>query len=52
MPGPIRPASIDDLPAVERIVHDAYVKYISRMGKIHDRCWAIIASASRLTRFG
>jgi ribosomal protein S18 acetylase RimI-like enzyme len=33
MPGPIRPASIDDLPAVERIVHDGYVKYISRMGK-------------------
>ncbi len=33
MPGPIRPASIDDLPAVERIVHDAYVKYISRTGK-------------------
>ena len=33
MPGPIRPASIVDLPAVERIVRDAYVKYISRMGK-------------------
>lgn len=33
MPGPIRPASIDDLPAVERIVHDAYVKYVERIGK-------------------
>lgn len=29
----IRPASIGDLPEVERIVHDAYVKYVSRMGK-------------------
>ena len=32
MPG-IRPAGIADLPAIERIVHDAYAGYIARIGK-------------------
>ena len=30
---PIRPADAADLPAVERIVRDAYTKYIERIGK-------------------
>jgi ribosomal protein S18 acetylase RimI-like enzyme len=30
---PIRPADAADLPAVERIVRDAYTKYIARIGK-------------------
>jgi GNAT superfamily N-acetyltransferase len=29
----IRPASIDDLPEIRRIVHAAYVKYVDRIGK-------------------
>lgn len=29
----IRPADADDLPSVERIVRDAYTKYIARIGK-------------------
>jgi ribosomal protein S18 acetylase RimI-like enzyme len=29
----IRSASVDDLAAIERIVHDAYVKYVERIGK-------------------
>jgi ribosomal protein S18 acetylase RimI-like enzyme len=33
MPNTIRSASIDDLRAVEQIVHDAYAKYVERMGK-------------------
>jgi ribosomal protein S18 acetylase RimI-like enzyme len=33
MPRLIRSASIADLPAVERIVHDAYAGYIERIGK-------------------
>jgi ribosomal protein S18 acetylase RimI-like enzyme len=33
MTNSIRPASIVDLAAVERIVHDAYVKYVERIGK-------------------
>jgi GNAT superfamily N-acetyltransferase len=33
MASPIKPAAIADLAAVERIVHDAYVKYIERIGK-------------------
>ena len=30
---PIRPADAADLPAVQRIVRDAYTKYIARIGK-------------------
>lgn len=30
---PIRPADAADLPAVERIVRDAYTRYIARIGK-------------------
>ena len=30
---PIRPADAADLPAIERIVRDAYTKYIERIGK-------------------
>ena len=33
MAGIIRPAAIDDLPEIQRIVHDAYVKYVDRIGK-------------------
>jgi hypothetical protein len=33
MANSIKPASIADLGTVERIVHDAYVKYTERMGK-------------------
>ena len=33
MANSIKPASIADLETVERIVHDAYVKYTERMGK-------------------
>ena len=33
MAGIIRPASIDDLPEIQRIVHDAYIKYVDRIGK-------------------
>jgi len=33
MAGHIRPASIDDLPEIQRIVRDAYVKYVERIGK-------------------
>ena len=33
MPGHIRPASISDLPEIQRIVHDAYVEYVDRIGK-------------------
>jgi GNAT superfamily N-acetyltransferase len=29
----IRPATQDDVPAIERIVHDAYERYIERIGK-------------------
>ena len=29
----IRPAVAADVPAIERIVHDAYVKYVARIGK-------------------
>src|ERR1051325_1202771 len=29
----IRPASLDDLPEILRIVHDAYIKYVERIGK-------------------
>jgi len=29
----IRPATAADVPAIERIVHDAYVKYVTRIGK-------------------
>ena len=31
--GSIRPASIDDLPEIQRIVRDAYIKYVERIGK-------------------
>jgi GNAT superfamily N-acetyltransferase len=30
---PIRPADAADLPAIERIVRDAYAKYVARIGK-------------------
>jgi hypothetical protein len=33
MPNTIRPASRDDLHAVEQIVHEAYVMYVNRIGK-------------------
>ena len=33
MAGLIRPASIGDLPELQRIVNDAYVKYVGRIGK-------------------
>jgi GNAT superfamily N-acetyltransferase len=29
----VRPAVADDQPAIERIIHDAYAKYIPRIGK-------------------
>jgi GNAT superfamily N-acetyltransferase len=29
----VRPAVAADVPAIERIVHDAYVKYVARIGK-------------------
>ena len=29
----IRPATADDVPAIERIVHDAYLSYVERIGK-------------------
>ena len=33
MAGHIRPAAIEDLPQIQRIVHDAYVTYVDRIGK-------------------
>jgi ribosomal protein S18 acetylase RimI-like enzyme len=33
MANSIKPASIIDLGAVERVVHDAYVKYVERVGR-------------------
>ena len=29
----IRPATTSDVPAIERIVHDAYLRYVERIGK-------------------
>lgn len=29
----IRPATPDDVPAIERVVHDAYMRYVDRIGK-------------------
>src|SRR4051812_44953198 len=31
--GLIRPAAIGDLPEIQRIVHDAYVKYVAHIGR-------------------
>ena len=33
MAGIIKPASIRDLSKIQRIVHDAYIKYVDRIGK-------------------
>ena len=48
MAGIIRPASIDDLSKIQRIVHDAYIKYVDRIGKppgpmLDDYCKHILA---------